>query len=413
MNEAKQITEIDEILSHISIDIQNNLNLFKDGTVESGYLGLAVFNFFLHETYRDIKFLEQGELMIEHAIISISEQSKNEFFIPKYRGDTLLNLISSFGKGLLFIDKNLRYDYDFSSYYNQINETLKEIVEPALKSKDFDLFSGALAAGHYFLNHHVHFKSTVGLQIVHDIVFNLTQCAIYHQDDQVYWKAPAYGDKVYLGISHGSAMIINFLTKLFQHNILTRDNHNELNLLRNAVNFVWAQKRSFDKGFFPNFYPDIDVPNTPTQLSMCYGDLGVLYSLYNASQVIHDEELKNEVESMLLKTAARSYDSNYTLDGGVIFGCSGVYFILDRLYRNTGKKYYFDYSKYWIEQILLCKDPHQNTLSKFKFALEKYEDFNTAAKFSFGWGLAGIGCTLLSSFNKKLPALDELLIIGI
>ncbi|WP_430611830.1 lanthionine synthetase LanC family protein [Flavobacterium sp. JP2137] len=404
-------TAIEAILFEIDSDIRNNLSHFKDASVESGYLGIAIFYFFMYETYHKKEFFDMAEEMIEQSINSIIKQSGLSKFTPKYRGDTLSNLFSSFGKGLLFIDKRFNYCYDFTSFYEQISETLEEILKPSLKNNDYDFFSGALAQGHFFLNYHIHSKSDSSTNVLKKIVSGLHHSAISQGEDQMYWRAPAYDNRVYLGISHGSAMIVNFLTKLFKNNILTSNSH-DLRILENAVNFLMEQKRTFKDGYFPNFFPDIDVKNVPTQLSMCYGDLGILLSLYEVSFVLNDTLLRAEIEIMLKHTISRSFNPKYTLDGGIIFGCSGVYFIIQRLSKYIGHIIPEEVSNYWLRQILMSKDPYQDTISKFKFALEKYKDQNTAPKYSFGWGIAGIGCSLLSSLNPSLPPLDELLIIG-
>lgn len=397
-------------IENIVQEITDNTYRFNNPSVEDGTMGLAVLYFYCHKYYKDDFFLNKAEEMIEVSISFLSSISDDSTFTPKYKGDSLSSLISSFGKGLLFVENKLGYKYEFTEYYEAIDEILIELTSKSLEEKDFDFFSGALSAGHYFINKFNVYKDDVSKQILLKIYSVLVKEAISHDIDQIYWKAPVYADQVYLGISHGSAMIINFFIKLFNIGIFNDDDLAPKLIINSAVNFVMARKREIEDGFFPHVFDDGPQPKT-TIYAMCYGDLGILYVL-KLSLDVYKSQHSDEIEKMLLKCSERQKDINQTSDASIFYGASGIYCIYKALFLNFKNSNYKQVYQYWNAQIETYQNPEETVCAGFKFLFDKKSDENSL-QYSFGWGLAGLGICMLLDVDEELPLLNELLLIGL
>lgn len=401
------------IISEIIAEIDQNSVLFKDPSIENGKMGLAIFYFFCQKFFDDDKYQKKAEEMIEDSIGLLTEISLSEIFSPKYRGDSLSNIISSFGKGLMFVQYQLNKSYDFTEYYDIINNILCKLTKSSLKDQDFDFFSGALSSGHYFLNNFYHTKNEFSREMLLVIVKSLKKYAISHSDNQVYWKSPFYGHQIYLGISHGSAMIINFLCKLFKIGLLTKDSHAELVLLEKAVNFVLDQKRNLSTGFFPNLY-GADGEISSTQFSLCYGDLGVIYALNNASKILKTGNLSDNINYLTYKCLQRKNDIKFTFDATIFYGAAGIYCVYKDMYLKSGDNIYKKAYQYWYDQITTYRDPDYQAMAGFAESSIYDEDKNNeSVKWSYGWGISGIGICLMSGLMPELPSISETLLIGI
>lgn len=237
--------------------------------------------------------------------------------------------------------------------------------------------------------------------------------AIYHTKNEVFWRAPALLNQVYLGISHGSAMIINFLTKLFEIGLINEDSIKEKQLLEHAVNFLISRKRNITDGYFSHTFSDKN-PQEATQFAMCYGDLSILFALYNANKIIQNLAIGKEIDQMLATSTLRKKDSRYTFDGGIFYGASGVFCLFKELFRRSNHLSHKEAYNYWFHQIMTYRAPNRKKNAGFINAFEQVENKdNPSVRFSYGWGIAGIGICLMLGLDKKLPLINETLLIGI
>lgn len=396
-------------LNNIIAIIEQKKDTFNEPTVEGGTMGVAIFYYFCHQYFNEDHFLDKAEEMVEKSINLISEISEKNEFVPRFTGDSISNVLASFGKGLLFIENRFDYDYDFSSYYEVLSDTLQTLADESIKQKDYDFFSGALSGAHFFLNKYYHSKGQdfVAAANLEKIYYSSKSAAVHYNEDEIYWTAPAYLNQAYLGLSHGSAMMINFWTKLYQLNLISGENEDEVRWLDKAVNFVFERKRNIVDGYFPNRFLTNEQAGK-TQFAMCYGDLGILYSLYNANKTIQNTSYQNDIEAMLQTSSHRKVEPEYTYDAGILYGASGIAYIFEELFEDSGKQVYENTVKYWDDQVLTYRTPDNDFIYAFKD-----DKKNESAGYSFAWGISGMGIRLMQAQNKNLPSINELLLIGI
>ncbi|MDR0262195.1 MAG: hypothetical protein LBJ04_03125 [Sphingobacterium sp.] len=400
------------LIDDITYDLKNNSADFACPSVENGSMGLAIYFLLLYETRKDPEFLTLGEQLIEQSITNLTTIIGSEAYEPYYRGDCLANIISSFGRGLLFIENRFDLSYDFVGYHDSIHDALEPLLLSDIEIGDFDFFSGALSSGYYYLNRYCHTRCQCSAQVLRQIAAEICKKACFLPGDAVCWESVPYAFKVYLGLSHGSAMIINFLTKLFKLKILTPGNNPlEHSILEKAVNFVMAQIKDDPEGIFPHFSDDVPE-NDSGQFTLCYGDLGVVFALVQANFVLDNQSLNIKLPELLVAISRRKFNINHTFDGGILYGCSGIYQIFKLLHQQTGFDCLKGAKEYWYSEIFNRRDLMLETRSKFTMGLPQFDLLNKTAKYSFAWGIAGIGCTLLHHENAALPDFYELLITG-
>ncbi|MBP2616594.1 lanthionine synthetase LanC family protein [Chryseobacterium jejuense] len=405
-------SEIQNIINNIITQIDQNISIFSDASIEYGKMGAALLYYYCYKHFDNKEFLDKGELMIEESIHLLSKISTDNEYIPKYKGDSVAQTLASFGKGMMFIQNNFDLEYDFSEYYEYLNDTLYETVKQDLDRKDYDYFSGSLASGYYFLNRYIHDKDPYSKQVLNEITASILDNAVVLNQEEVYWPSPSYSNQVYLGLSHGSAMIINFLTKIYEYEILETEEQRFKDIVCKAVYFLMKQKRNQINGFFPYRYPNAEIVNE-TQLSMCYGDLGILYALYNAAKKFQIKEFEEEIVHMLCESSRRKLKHSHTQDSSILYGSSGLYYMFADLYNRTSEKIYAESSQYWYDQITSYWSADKETLAGFQFDYEDDQQIHPSAKYSFFWGITGIGITLMQGSDKKLPYPNELLLTGI
>jgi lantibiotic modifying enzyme len=407
----KQV-EISGIIKEITKEIETNTSIFSDASVEYGKMGAALFYYYCERYFDNQAFKEKAELMVEESINMLSDISTHNAYKPKYKGDSVAQSLSSFGKGLLFIENNFDHHYDFSEYHAYLADVLTETLQQAIDRKDHDYFSGSLATGYYFLNKYKYDRDPYSKKVLMEIVNSIINNAIVYNEQEVYWTSPTYHNQIYMGLSHGSAMIINFLTKTWSYGINGEQPVAHREVVYKAISFVMNRQRDQINGFFPYRFPNAE-PMAETQLSMCYGDLGILFSIYGALQVFKFTGFTERTEQMLFTSSQRKLEVSQTQDSSILYGCAGLFHIFNDIFTRTSNRAYDESSRYWFEQITYFWNPDKESLAGFRFEYEDNPEIHPSAKYSFFWGIAGIGITLIQGSDKKLPVLNELLLTGI
>lgn len=358
--------------------------------VEDGLSGLCLFYCYLAKYSGDTAYYSIAERYFEEAL----EKIHPKYYKKIYPTDTYDSKLASFGKLLIFLKNNDFVDEDYSSLLEQIDETLEPLLYTKFKIKDFDMWSGALAHGHYYY-YRSDENDTLRKQLS-ELVFEIDTNALKDSDGDYYWVSPTIHHRVYLGISHGSSMIIAFLSALHEKGI-----EQELcrSIILKAANFMLKHKRSQDQGLFPNFIGD---EIGPKQFSLCYGDLGIGYGLLKASQVLTDNNKITEIaQEILSKSLKRTREDNLTIDASNTYGAAGLAYAYDKIYRVTKEQRFEKRASYWHSQIVNYQTKNDE-FANFENIFPTKKNMSV----SYSWGIAGIGISLMKSIDNSLPAAD-------
>lgn len=397
---------IDEIYSCID-KYREKFILKNDFTVELGVSGLMIFDYYYAIYKKDEFKLNKARNFLFTQLNRLNEP--NFQFELSSKNDSISNQLSGLGKSLniiQIIDKSI----DLSDVFSSINDLLIDLNVNNKNSNDLDFNSGLLASGNYFINYNIH-KNEYSIKLeLQRIIKRIKRCAITINPEEICWKSPRLNDRIFTGISHGSAMIINFLVNTIKFDLVDKK-YKELavDLIKKAVNFIKNQKNLENSSIFPFEYSLLGQSKFTQQFSLCYGSLGTALSIFNSAYYIGDVELQKEMRQIINLLQKVKFDSTKTYDGSIIYGVTGIALLYDRLYLETKEEKFKENSQYWIDCLKNC-DKKKSVFSGFESMLSPD---SIELNISFGWGILGIAIVLLSNSNPKLPRINQLTYIGI
>ena len=389
--------------SEIIIDnVTNCIDNFSDSeqlhnpSYETGLSGFALYYLYLSKYKNDKSSILKAERYLNKAISSLDLKN----FKRVYDTDSLDAQLSHIGRFLLFCNKHNLLDTDSNDYLKQLDDVLFDLMKSKITIKDFDSTSGALASGFYFLS-----RTESGVsqdEKISYLVNSLDNFSKKDKDGDYFWHSPSLYDRVYLGISHGSALIISFLTNVYKCNI---EKDLCVKIIDKAVNFLFKQyRKSKYKGLFPNMIGD---KIEPMQFALCYGDIGVGYALLKAAKILSSVKIEIFSNMILDDCLLRSKDDNLTLDAGIFYGASGLGIAFDQISLISSDQKFSERADYWYQQIPNYAI-YENKFAGFQSRLSKNDILWNV---SFGWGILGIGISLMCNENRTLPSLAELTFI--
>ncbi|GAA3956272.1 hypothetical protein GO495_27510 [Chitinophaga oryziterrae] len=395
MSDVTIASTIETQISNITAALEDKEEFIHSASYEIGLLGLSLYYCYYAKYTGDERYYGKAEEYLVKGLSALDLPN----FKRLYASDSLDSHLAHIGRFLEFSKLQNFLDMDTQEYLQDLDKTLSGLMQSKISIGDFDINSGAMAAGFYYLSR-LKNEPSVSEQLS-ILVHGIKEQAIKDEDGDYYWSSPSLFQRVYLGISHGSCLVISFLANACEQNI---EQEACKEILRKAVNFVLKQRwYNNSKGLFPNFIGD---PIEPKQFSLCYGDLGVGYALFRAAGVLDDEALSAAVTEILDDCLLRSGKDKLTLDASIIYGAAGLAATYEKLYRLSGDSRFDEAADYWYEQIPAYA-VHENEFAGYKTRLL---DVGPVWNVSFGWGIIGIGISLMIYKDRSLPPIDALIL---
>ncbi|MBT2562525.1 lanthionine synthetase LanC family protein [Pedobacter sp. ISL-64] len=364
---------------------------------ETGLLGKALFYFYYARYTNDTSYIDKAQENFSDALSALDLEN----FKPLYRTDSLDSHLAHLGRFITFCNDNGFLELDDADYLSKIDDVLFSLMESKISSGNFDLNNGALAAGYHYLSRYP--KISKAGEHLGRLVKGILEKAKTDLDGDCFWELPVMGNRVYLGISHGSALIISFLVNVYEKGI---EKEICAGLIKKASHFVLKQKFRFEKGLFPNYIGDVE--DDRKQFSLCYGDIGIGYALYRAGDILGENRLKLTAQEILDDCLERKREDRLTLDASIIYGAAGLAETFDKLYRLNQDLRFKKASEYWYNSIPSYAI-HNDEYAGYKTRINNAGDL---WNISFGWGIIGIGISLMRSEDNKLPPIDALLSVA-
>ena len=324
---------------------------------------------------------------------------------------------SSFATGSLAIiyfmrllyNANILTDEDIDSIEEDSIEFFMELLSSSVRKKEYDLFTGLIGLGIYFLE-------IKKLDTVAKIVSHIDY--LKHEKKQsFFWIDHIVKEEniIDLGLAHGQPSIISFLAECYH---IGCKKETCAKLIRGSVNFLKElyEENKHAQYIFPS---KINIVTREKQLSerlaWCYGDLGVALSIWKAYTVLQDEELKAMCLSIILNATKIKVDKsgvfysqkNHCIDTGVCHGTSGISHIFNKFYRifqNTEIKEACDY---WMSLTLQQLEKGV----KFPYDLKNDEWLEHTGLLE---GISGVGMVLLDyQYPDKAKDWDKIYLMNI
>lgn len=392
-----------------SLDIDHSK--IKSSSLNLGLPGISLFYYYYSAFSQRGDYKQLAEKLLSDSISNLSNSLSDSNFKISHKTDSIDNHLASMGRFLLFVENNLDHDLETESFLNDLDWLLLPLLKNKLINNDHDLESGSLASGYYFLARYKYSGDNPKFKVIlSQIVESLIDSAIFHESGGAFWRSPSLNNSVFLGLSHGSAMVINFLS---DPDVFAIAPERISLIIEKAIDFLLFNRRDFVGGIFPHcYYAKSPEAVEATQLSQCYGDLGVAYSLFKGSNITKRTAIRETAWNLLLECSQRKKQNNLTFDASLVYGASGLSCIFSKLNDLTAQSEMAAARDYWFEKIPSYTG--HDTTSGFKTGTSSIDepDF-TEINASFSWGISGIGITLIHLLDPKAtPRFDELQMVG-
>lgn len=335
---------------------------------------------------------ERAHTLLTEAIRRVTQPRNTRNFTKE---------LADFGIFLEYAKANNVIDADTNALLKGADLLLSNTLRDALDQQNVDPYNGALGPGQYFLSRvssHDSARRQVG-----ELVVGLRRSAVTNGAGHLFWPSKLFGDdRVYLGLSHGTAAIIVFLCRAVELGIqadLAADT------IRGAVGFLFTQKQDYQR--VGSFYPDIaGAAPQRTRLGLCYGDMGVAYSLLRAAHVLNDALIDGEARAVFTFSASRRTPADSGInDAGILYGAAGTALLFDKAYALTQQPVFDEAARYWYESIPRFA-VHDNATAGYQGVFNQHFPHTNIA---FMEGIAGIGATLMKYTERDNYSFDELI----
>ncbi len=283
-------------------------------------------------------------------------------------------------------------------YFEEIDSILAEQLEIEVSDNQFDQMHNAISIGRYFICRN-------NKRILTYLLSELSKNKIT-TDNEVKWESVNLVKglvKYDFGLAHGMAGILYFISKCYELNI-----QKELctELVNGVFDFYRNNEQNYNKcnSFFPTAVSCDDYShinrNHNVRFAWCYGDAGVLYSLYLCSKKMNINELMNYSLEKLKKTINRIDTIDTAVnDAGFCHGSSSLMHIYNRLYLTTNDDDFLEAAKYWAKVTIIHGSCNTNKSGYLFFTdLQNWSESNCLLE-----GVAGVALSLLSmQYNKNI-----------
>jgi hypothetical protein len=292
----------------------------------------------------------------------------------------------------------------------RVDAILVEALSRKEWSGHYDLISGLVGFGVYFLARRRHALARRGLRLTLDRLESMAQPARGGSA----WVTPAAllpahhrrthpEGMIDLGIAHGVPGVVAFYSAVLLARVLP--GHEEASLRRSllsAVGFLEAHRQpqrehaAFDWCVAPG------VAGRAARTAWCYGDPGVALALLRASWALQDHALYDRALSLARACATRPDDKCAVQDAGLCHGAAGLGHLFRRLGDATGDEVLREGARRWFRNTLALRRPDELAgFPAFETADAPAGQGTYRASPGILAGAAGVGLALMSALGAS------------
>jgi hypothetical protein len=346
----------------------------------------------------------------DFALADAAANSQFDLLETQICGDRLFGGVAGAGWLGAHFDRVLNRGQE--NDYGDIDEILLAAChEPDRRT--YDLISGWVGLGVYFLERLPHEDARLGLQL---IVEHLEHIAEITPDGATWHTSPNLlpldqrkeaPDGYYnLGVAHGVPGVAAILGEIARQDWGTATTRA---LLVQVTS--WIGRNRLPNGGFASWL----VPGTKprARLAWCYGELGLSVALLSAARATNDKRAEQIALQVALQSTARRDDAR-VVDAGLCHGAAGNGHIYNRLYQATRDVRFRDAARYWFEKALEFRVPGNGLggyLSWMRPRPGQVGNWRTDA--SFLTGATGIALAFIGATSKIPPNWDRILLCNV
>src|SRR4051812_15698745 len=243
----------------------------------------------------------------------------------------------------------------------EIDDALERLLRRSPWTEGYDLVDGLVGIGVYAVSRLPRPSARTCLDLV---LGRLEETAQWTQRGLTWHTpphllAPAYDDPegrghYNVGVAHGVPGVIGLLAHLVNGPPFGA---RARALLEPAVAWVLSTEQATADGpSLPSMimHPDRRVPGGT---AWCYGDLGVAMVLWQAGRASGQRAWTAAALRLARAAVARAPHVVRPADAGFCHGSAGLAHMMNRLFQYTGEVFFADAARYWLEQMLACRQP--------------------------------------------------------
>lgn len=299
-----------------------------------------------------------------------------------------------------------------------INAALVSHLHHAKSGNIYDLISGLVGFGIYFLERWPNPSAMEGIKAVFDRLEGLAE----HTQEGITWHTGAAqlpdwqlqqcpNGYYNLGVAHGVPGIIHLLAQISETNVIEPERLNPL--LEGALTWMLAQQRPSGSRSRFSSWVGPGVESSDSRLGWCYGDLGILAVLLQVARRTGRREWQVFAADLLDHCLAWPHAEGNVLDAPLCHGAAGVAHIFNRIYQSEGDPRCRDAAAMWFERTLAMRQPGSGVGGFSAFMMP---DLNSPSVWeanpAFLDGAIGVALALLAAITTIEPKWDRLLLLS-
>lgn len=364
--------------------VEKNKHRFSSIGVSNGQSGLALLYISLYQSTRESTYAEKAKEVIFNSIEQLNEG---------YSSRTVFREIAEIGIMLELSKKVELISDDLETLLSDFDEILLNEMQDQIANYNYDPVTGAMAQGAYFL---LRSDSPVAKKALGFLDDFIVQSAIW-EDGMAHWTSRLKEkDTIYLGLSHGSAALINYLVSRLQHQSSA---HDMGRLIKGATDYILSKQLKEGPVFFPvevgERYKDDQIYSN----NICYGDPGTLYGLFKGLQYSQHSDSIEQVSQMIHLAAQRELKLPYLSSGySLLYGKAGLYSLYSKLSVKLHSQKLSESAELILTDLIDAYNPNDEFLGYRGYWNQQIDTTN----FSFSEGMMGIAITLLASTDPAI-----------
>lgn len=318
-------------------------------------------------------------------------------------------------EGIPIEDESEDEDEDLNA---DIDVAVLRKVDNTNYSTDYDLISGLVGFGTYFLERLPRERAVDGVKAVFEQLNKLAirgnEGITWHTSPDLLpdWQRELSPNGYYnLGVAHGIPGVIHFLSEVAATNIVGWD-RSQL-LLEGAVDWLIAQQRP--RNSLSRFSSWV-VPgreSTDTRLGWCYGDLGILAVLLQVTRRVGRSDWRLFTQELLDHCLAWPSEQSGIGDAILCHGAAGVAHIFNRIYQAEGDCRCLNAALLWYERALEMRRPGTGVGGFLTLTRPNPSgSIVWEASPSFLDGAIGVALAFLAALTPVEPGWDRMLLLS-
>ena len=285
-------------------------------------------------------------------------------------------------------------------------------------SQPYDLISGLVGYGTYFLERLPRESATQGVKAVFAQLENLAErvngMATWYSGPELLpdWQREQCPNGYYnLGVAHGIPGIIHFLGEVTATDIVDQARSHEL--LAGAVDWLLAQQRPRGSQSRFSSWVSPGKESKDSRMAWCYGDLGIVSVLLQVAHRTGRRDWHSFAEELLNHCLAWPPDQTGVADAPLCHGAAGVAHIFNRIYQTEGDRRCLDAALLWYQRTMAFR---QTGTGVGGFSAMTRPDPSAPpiweANPAFLDGAAGVALAFLAAVTSIEPSWDRLLLLS-